>query len=82
MVEHDFYLMSEWMCGPGVTPLFTCVPESMSSYSIMRLSVVYENVAVYYLIVILRLIERLVFISIEVLEVVSMDETGSVREGW
>ena len=35
-VEHGFYLMSEWMCGPGVTPLFTCVPESMSNYPIIR----------------------------------------------
>ena len=50
MVEHDFYLMSEWMCGPGVTPLFTCVPESMSNYPIIRLSVMYEDVSVYDLI--------------------------------
>ena len=64
MVEHDFYLMSKWMCGPGVTPLLTCVPESMSNYPIIRLSVMYEDVAVYDLIVILRLIERLVVISI------------------
>ena len=64
MVEHDFYLMNEWMFGPGVTPMCTCVPESMSSYPIIRLSVMYEDVAVYDLIVILRLIERLVVISI------------------
>ena len=64
MVEHDFYLMSEWMFGTGVTPLFTCVPESMSNYPIIRLSVMYEDVAVYDLIVILRLIERLVVIFI------------------
>ena len=50
MVEHDFYLMSEWMCGPGVTPLFTCVPEFMSNYPIIRLSVMYEDGAVYDLI--------------------------------
>ena len=50
MVEHDFYLMSEWMFGTGVTPLFTCVPESMSNYPIIRLSVMYEDVAVYDLI--------------------------------
>ena len=49
-VEHGFYLMSEWMCGPGVTPLFTCVPESMSNYPIIRLSVMYEDVSVYDLI--------------------------------
>ena len=60
MVEHDFYLMSEWMSGTGVTPSFTCVPESMSSYSIIRQSVLYKDVAVHHLIVILRLIERLV----------------------
>ena len=50
MVEHDFYLMSKWMCGPGVTPLLTCVPESMSNYPIIRLSVMYEDVSVYDLI--------------------------------
>ena len=64
MVEHDFYLMSEWMFGPGVTPLFTCVPESMSNYPIIGLSLMYEDVAVYDLIVILRLIKRLVVSSI------------------
>ena len=63
-VEHGFYQMSEWMCGPGVTPLFICAPESMSNYPIIRLSVMYEDVAVFDLIVILRLIERLVVISI------------------
>ena len=50
MVEHDFYLMSEWMSGTGVTPSFTCVPESMSNYPIIRLSVMYEDVSVYDLI--------------------------------
>ena len=49
-VEHGFYQMSEWMCGPGVTPLFTCVPVSMSNYPIIRLSVMHEDVAVYDLI--------------------------------
>ena len=64
MVEHDFYLMSEWMSGTGVTPLFTCVPESMSNYPIICLSMMYEDFAVYDFIVILRLIEQLVVISI------------------
>ena len=64
MVEHDFYLMSEWMSGTGVTPSFTCVPESMSNCPIIRLSVMYEDVEVYDLIVILRLIKRLVVSSI------------------
>ena len=50
MVEHDLYLMSEWMFGPGVTPLFTCVSGSMSNYPIIRLSVMYEDVVVYDLI--------------------------------
>ena len=49
-VEHGFYQMSEWMCGPGVTPLFTRVPVSMSNYPIIRLSVMHEDVAVYDLI--------------------------------
>ena len=26
-IEDNVYLMSEWVCGPGVTFLFTCVPE-------------------------------------------------------
>ena len=35
MVEHDFYLMSEWMSGTGVTSSFTCVPESMRMFQCM-----------------------------------------------
>ena len=49
-IEHGFYLMSEWMCGPGVTPRFTCVPEVLSNSPIIRLSVMYEDGAVYDLI--------------------------------
>ena len=54
-VEHNFYLMSEWMCGPGVTPLFACVPEFQNLVVttvpyIIRLSVMYEDLAVYDLI--------------------------------
>ena len=46
----DVWSRSEWMCGPGVTLLSTCVPVSMSNYPIIRLSVMHEDVAVYDLI--------------------------------